>query len=153
MHILKLASLAVGIGQLAAPALAQAPIQLAHNIFVEQVQKPGAGPMRLLEPAKNLISGDRIVLVLNWQTPKNRESFTVISAVPKTVSFQRSSDGTEEISVDHARNWGKLGLLTIRDGGQIRLATPEDATHLRWHIAPPRTTHGHGAITYSAIVR
>jgi hypothetical protein len=66
--------------------------------------------------------------------------------MPRTLQFQGSADGSEEVSVDGGRHWGRLGDLRVGS----RLATPEDVTHVRWHIATPAPT---GQIAYSAIVR
>lgn len=133
---------------LAAPAAALAAplVTLDSAVFVERI-KPGA--VRLLEPARQLNRGDRLVYVVSWQRMGGEGGFTVTNPLPRTVYYQRSATGDEEVSVDGGRRWGKLDSLRVGD----RVATPEDVTHLRWRVAPAQAARGTGRITYSAIVR
>ena len=74
--------------------------------------------------------------------------------LPRTVSFQRSVDGTEEVSIDGGRSWGHLEDLRIRDSdGFIRSAAPEDVTHLRWRVPGSVALRGSGQLTYRGVVR
>lgn len=140
--------------RLAAALILVAPIMAAANplvaldsaVFVERVA-PGAG--RMLEPARQLRRGDRLVYVVNWQRKGGQGGFTVTNPLPRTVYFQRSAEGDEEVSIDGGRNWGRLEALRIGN----RIATPEDVTHVRWRVAPDEAARGSGRITYSAIVR
>ena len=144
--ILGCAGLALVI--LAAPnaAQAQGAVAIDSAVFVERV-KPGA--VRLLEPARELKRGDRLVYVVSWQRRAGDGGFTVTNPLPRTVSFQRSAAGDEQVSVDGGKRWGNLEDLRIG----TRIATPEDVTHLRWRVAPEEAAKGAGRITYSAIVR
>lgn len=135
-------------GMLAVPAIAAASplVALDADVFVERVA-PGA--VRILEPASKLRRGDRLVYVVRWQRFGGSGGFTVTNPLPRTVYYQGSADGTEDVSIDGGRTWGKLEAL--RKGG--RIATPEDVTHIRWRVAPTEAARGAGRITYSAIVR
>jgi hypothetical protein len=97
--------------------------------------------------------GDRLVYVVSWQRLGGTSSlgggFTVTNPLPRTVYYQRSAAGDEQVSVDGGKRWGKLESLRIG----ARIATPEDVTHLRWRVAPGEASKGAGRITYSAIVR
>jgi hypothetical protein len=128
-------------------ALLAAPlVSLNSSVFVERV-KPGA--VRLLEPARQLRRGDRLVYVVSWQRVAGEGGFTVTNPLPRSVYYQRSAQGDEQVSVDGGKRWGKLEELRIG----ARIATPEDVTHLRWRVAPNEAARGTGRITYSAIVR
>lgn len=128
-------------------AIAASPlVALDSKVFVERV-KPGSG--RLLEPARTLKRGDRLVYVVEWQRRGGAGSFTVTNPLPATVYYQGSAFGDEEVSIDGGRNWGKLDML--RKGE--RIATPEDVTHVRWRVHANQAAQGFGRITYSAIVR
>jgi hypothetical protein len=133
-----------------AAALAAPLVTLDSAVFVERV-RPGA--LRLLEPARQLKRGDRLVYVVSWQRLGGTSSlgggFTVTNPLPRTVYYQRSAAGDEQVSVDGGKRWGKLESLRIG----ARIATPEDVTHLRWRVAPGEASKGAGRITYSAIVR
>lgn len=133
---------------LAAPAAAVAAPLIAFDsaIYVERVQ-PGKG--RLLQPAASLRRGDRVVYVVSWFRKAGAGAFTVTNPLPRTVYYQGSADGTEEVSTDGGRHWGKLDRLRIGS----RFATPEDVTHVRWHISANEAAKGSGEIAYSAIVR
>lgn len=133
---------------LAAPAIALATplVALDSAVFVERVM-PGKG--RLLQPAKALKRGDRVVYVVSWYRMGGQGGFTVTNPLPSKVYFQGSADGREEVSIDGGKTWGRLDSL--RTGN--RLATPEDVTHVRWRVPAHEAARGQGQITYSAIVR
>ncbi len=143
-----LLALAVPASAHAAPALAHAApaVALDSAVFVER-NLPDKG--RRLEPARSLTPGDRLVYVVNWHRLGGNGGFVVTNPLPRTVYFQGSANGDEEISVDGGRSWGRLAGLRIGN----RFATPEDVTHVRWRVAPITAAKGSGRIAYSAIVR
>ena len=130
----------------AMPASAAPRIALASDIFVEQARDSG----RVLQPARLLRPGDRVVTIMTWKRsgagPDATGGFTVTNPLPRTLQFQGSADGAEEVSIDGGKSWGRLGQL--RTAGHA--ATPEDVTHVRWRIVTPEPE---GRIAYSAIVR
>jgi hypothetical protein len=77
-----------------AAALAAPLVTLDSAVFVERV-RPGA--VRLLEPARQLKRGDRLVYVVSWQRLGGSSSrgggFTVTNPLPPTVYYQRSAAG------------------------------------------------------------
>ena len=146
--------LGAGIAMLASAAQAQSTWETSRAVYVERVANMADGRMmRAIEPAQGLRTGDRVVLMVEWQANASADGLTVASAVPPELSFQRSSKDGMEISVDGGRKWGRLGQMRIKEGGSLRLASPEDVTHLRWRV--PANNHGaaRNRITYSAIVR
>lgn len=130
-----------------APAFAASEIAIRSAVFVER-EESGAG--RSIERASILSRGQRVVTILNWQAPPNGGSFTVMTRMPASLSFERSSSGNEEVSVDGGRSWGRIGELRVRDRDGWRLAGPDDITHLRWRM---NGRAQQGRITYSARVR
>ncbi|WP_264422794.1 hypothetical protein [Novosphingobium sp. KCTC 2891] len=140
----------------AAPVMAHAaePVRFASDVFVERFQPAGNGrTARVLERADRLRAGDRVVFVVNWKAQQGRE-FTVTNPMPRTVSFQGTAQGDEEVSVDGGRSWGQLGDLAVREAdGRLRRATPEDVTHLRWRVPGAIAALGAGQMTYRGIVR
>ena len=131
---------------LAGPALAAPLIALDSAVYVEKVA-PGKG--RTLQPAAQLNHGDRVVYVVSWYRMGGTGAFTVINPLPRSVWYQGSADGSEEVSLDGGRSWGKLERMRIGN----HFATPEDVTHVRWHVPATQAARGTGEITYSAIVR
>jgi hypothetical protein len=135
----------------ATPALA-GPVSVALDsaIYVERAN----GLTRSLSQADRLSRGDRIVTVLTWQKQSGANTnwgggFTLTNPVPRKVAYQGSAREDEQVSVDGGRTWGRLGEIAIGS----RLATPEDVTHVRWHVAPGQAARGQGRIAYSGIVR
>ena len=131
---------------LAAPAIAAPLVAIDSAVYVERAL-PGKG--RMLQPASQLRHGDRVIYVVSWTRMGGAGSFTVSNPLPRSVYYQGSADGGEEVSLDGGRTWGKLDQMRL--GG--RMATPEDVTNVRWHIPANEAARGAGEITYSAIVR
>lgn len=124
-------------------------IDLTRAVFIERAEPvPGGGTVRTIEPADDLRSGDRVVLMMEWQAASRTASgkgFTLSSAIPGDLYYRRGG-GDTQVSIDGGRNWGQLGGL--RHGS--RLAMAQDVTHLRWRIAPGRDA---GRVSFSAVVR
>ena len=133
---------------LAAPIAAKAnpAVALDSAVFVEKTN-PRTG--RILEPAARFSRGDRLVYVVNWYRVGGQGGFTVTNPLPRSVYYQGSANGDEEVSIDGGKTWGKLDALRVG----TRMATPEDVTHVRWRVAPSTAAQGQGRIAYSAIVR
>ena len=129
---------------------AQTGVEISRAVFVERKAPIAPGRMALsLEPATTLRRGDVVVLMLEWTAPGRPDAFVVSSRVPRDLAFRRSGGMNPQVSIDGGRNWGELG--TLRAGN--RKATPEDVTHLRWHVSDAEAALGRGMLTYSAIVR
>jgi hypothetical protein len=125
-------------------------VSVDSAIYVEHASNDSSrGLTRSLALADRLSRGDRIVTILTWQKQGGTGGFTVVNPLPRKVSYQGSAREDEEVSVDGGRTWGRLGELSV---GQ-RLATAEDVTHVRWHVAPGQAARGQGRIAYSGIVR
>ncbi len=137
-----------GVLALAVPVMALATplIALDSAVYVEKVSPDKS---RTLQPAARLNHGDRVVFVVSWYRMGGTGAFTVTNPLPRSVYFQGSADGSEEVSLDGGKSWGKLEHLRIGD----RHATPEDVTQVRWHVPATEAARGAGEITYSAIVR
>lgn len=141
---------AAGLAMTGPPAHAGSlGVALDSATYVERTN----GLARSLRQADRLSRGDRIVTILTWQKqggPRNdKAGFTVVNPLPRTVAYQGSARGDEQVSVDGGKTWGQLGELTVG----ARLATAEDVTHVRWHVAPRQAAIGQGRIAYSGIVR
>lgn len=144
--IFGLAAAGIAAGAVAAPTA----ITVEKSVFRETIAGAASGKQeRLLEPADRLQRGDSVVLMLEWHAPGRAENFVVSSRVPRDLAFRRSGGMQAEVSIDGGRSWGKLD--TLRKGE--RRATPEDVTHLRWHVSDGDAAIGRGLLTYSAIVR
>lgn len=144
-------ALALAAATLAAGATAaQGGVEISRAVFIERKAPIAPGRMALsLEPATTLKRGDVVVLMLEWTAPGKPGPFVVSSRVPRDLAFRRSGGMNPQVSADGGKSWGKLGSL--RTGS--RKTTPEDVTHLRWHVSDAEAALGRGTLTYSAIVR
>lgn len=122
------------------PAQATGP-QVEGAIYLEH-RDPGE---RMVEPATELRSGDKVVLLVRWNAADDRDGFTVTTPVPPALAFQRDSSDAVEVSVDGGRNWNRLDKL--------RGIRPDQVTHLRWKIGARQAAQGSGSFAYSALVR
>ncbi len=122
-------------------AFAHSAVDIGRSVYVERTRDG----VRELEPANALRAGDKVVLVVEWRASAPGRPFTVQSAVPRDLAFQRAGDDSVEVSTDGGRNWGELGSLMVGS----RLASAEDVTHLRLRVAGERR----GRMTFSAVVR
>jgi len=152
-------SIVLGAGSAAAlhtPMAAQAAdtVSFASDVFVEKfVTVAGGRTSRILARADRLNPGDSVIFVVNW-TARRGNDFTVTNPLPRAIAFQRSADGSEEVSVDGGRTWGRVADLRLRDrDNSLRSATPEDVTHLRWRVPGDVALRGSGQLTYRGVVR
>lgn len=154
----RLALAGLGVVASVAPMAVQAAerVQLASDVFVERFQPaPGGRVARVLERPAALRPGDHLIFVVNWTARSGgARDFTVTNPMPRTVAYQRSLDAEEDVSIDGGQTWGRLDTLRVRErGGQLRHATPEDVTHVRWRVPARLAVLGSGQITYRGVVR
>lgn len=151
-------ALVAALAGMTAPAFAGAsPINLTSKVFVEReiVDSSGRRSVVLEQPSK-VVPGDRLVFVVNYhnasQQPASR--FMVTNPMPSAVAFERTQDGSEEVSIDGGRNWGRLADLRIPmiDGG-VRAATPEDVTHIRWFVPQTLGAGSGGKLSFRGTVK
>jgi hypothetical protein len=136
-------SIAISFGMLPATTLATPNVATDSAVFVERLR---SDTVRHLEPAERLSRGDRVVTIVTWHRLGGEGSFTITNPLPNSVSYQKSTRGDEQVSIDGGQNWGRLADLEIGS----RNATAEDVTHVRWSIS---AQSGEGHIAYSGIVR
>ncbi|MBT2133581.1 hypothetical protein KK137_04460 [Croceibacterium sp. LX-88] len=117
----------------ATPASAQR-IAIDRSVYLER----WVGGAMQVEPATQLLRGDRVVTILSWDAPEDG-SYTVVSPVPAGLAVQSASHANVEISLDGGRSWQRLA-----DPEHI----PQATTHLRWRLEGSA-----GRLSYRAIVR
>lgn len=137
----------VAAALVAQPINAADKVEISRGIYVEDLAADGT---LALEPASMLRKGDSVVLVISWRARNAAKGFTLASAIPGALSFQKSSTEATEISTDGGRSWRRLdhGARRAREG--YNAPSPDAITHLRWRVAPDKER---GQVTYRAIVR
>ena len=81
----------------ASAAAAASAVDIDRSVYVER-RDDG---VRALEPATTLKKGDKVVLVLEWRAAAHGRGFTVESAVPRPLAFQRAGSDAVEVSTDN----------------------------------------------------
>ncbi|WP_070153567.1 hypothetical protein [Sphingobium phenoxybenzoativorans] len=139
-----------------AAALAQQPVTLSSNVFVEKVSNDlNGGERRVLAAPGQLGQGDRLVFVLRYRNdgPAPVSRFAVTNPVPQSVRIDTARQDMQ-VSVDGGRNWGRLDKLQLRTPfGGTRRATADDITHVRWTVNSPVSPGATGQIAYRGVVR
>ena len=133
----------------ASAVAANGGVTIERSVYLEQSEKVDGRTVRALAPASELRKGDRVVLMLHWRAPGRDADFVVSSRIPRTLAFRRSGGRDAQVSVDGGRSWGQLADLRV---GGYR-ATPEDVTHLRWHVGDAEAALGRGMVSFAAVVR
>ncbi len=133
----------------AQPAVPPPNVALDSAVYVEHTSMQGGEPVHMLEPAGQLAHGARVVTLVSWFRLGGSGGFTVTNTLPRSLHYQLSANGDEQVSVDGGKSWGHLGTLQIG----ARLASPEDVTHVRWRISEAEALAGSGRMTYSGLVR
>ena len=142
--------LAAALAALSASAVAaNSGVTIERSVYLEQSENVDGRTVRALAPASELRKGDRVVLMLHWRAPGRGDDFVVSSRIPRSLAFRRSGGRDAQVSVDGGRSWGQLADLRVRN----HRATPEDVTHLRWHVDDAEAAMGQGMVSFAAVVR
>jgi uncharacterized repeat protein (TIGR01451 family) len=141
----------------ASAVLAQSPIQLSSNIYVEKIEMraDGATAVTLETPAK-ILPGDQLVFVVRYKNVGHQAAsgLTVTNPIPRAIRFNGTSDGTEIVSVDGGKNWGPLGQLKVAGAdGKSRPALMTDVTHLQWRINQSLAAGAAGKLIFRGVVK
>ncbi|HAF40748.1 MAG TPA: hypothetical protein DCG90_03135 [Sphingobium sp.] len=139
----------------AMPAMAQPPLRLDTQMFVERVTTDLNGrPRRILASANRLTPGDQLIVLLHWRNEGSAplRAAAVTRALPRGVELDLS-DPAMQLSVDGGVHWGRLDQLWLPTPlGGTRRAVAADITHVRWTL--PHAPAGHaGRLSYRATIR
>lgn len=141
---------------IAAPAQANSQIELQSQVFVERIIKNGDRSAVQLEKPEQVLPGDKLIFILRYRNTGNSPvtDFVITNPLPEAVAFQETLDGSEEVSVDGGKSWGRLKNLRISKGnGRFRAAFPADVTHIRWSILQVITKGSEGKLTFRGVVK
>ncbi len=141
----------------ASPVLAANQIDLKSEVFVERVVRASNGASTVvLQAPSRVLPGDNLVFILTYRNAGTAPAsdFVITNPLPAAVSFQRSAEGGEMVSIDGGRSWGRLAELRVTEAdGRIRHAVPEDVTHLRWQMPDSVAAGQSGRLSFRGVVR
>lgn len=139
------------------PALAAAPVELSSDIFIEKQKKmPDGSFSTVLEMPKLILPGDQLVFVVRYRNASGKPAtnFSVTNPIPAAISFSGTSDGSEIVSVDGGKSWGKLSQLRVKQAdGNSRIALASDVTHLKWHMNQMLAAGDAGKLIFRGVVK
>lgn len=148
---------AIGFSLVSGAALAVSPIQLSSDIYVEKQQKQADGKNAVvLEAPKTILPGDQLVFVVRYKNvgSTNANGVTVTNPIPRAIAFSGTSDGTEIVSIDGGKNWGKLSQLrTASTDGTSRPALMTDVTHIKWTVNQTLAAGSAGKLIFRGVVK
>jgi uncharacterized repeat protein (TIGR01451 family) len=141
----------------AGAAWAVSPIQLTSDIYVEKEQKQADGKSAVvLESPKSILPGDQLVFVVRYKnvSATTANGVTVTNPIPRAIAFSGTSDGTEIVSIDGGKNWGKLSQLrTANTDGSSRAALMTDVTHIKWTMNQTLAAGSVGKLIFRGVVK
>lgn len=156
-HAVKFAILATSSFTAAMPAMAASPVELTSDIFVETQQKrPDGSFATTLEAPKMIVPGDSLVFVVRYRNKgaKPATNFTVTNPIPAAIAFSGTSDGSEVVSIDGGKSWGKLSQLRVTmANGESRAALMTDVTHIKWHMNQMLAAGEAGKLIFRGVVK
>ncbi len=136
---------------------AASPIQLSSDIYVEKLQKLAGGKSSVvLEAPKTIVPGDQLVFVVRYKNVGSQvaNGFTVTNPIPRAIAFSGTSDGTEIVSIDGGKNWGRLSQLRVaKIDGTSRSALMTDVTHIKWKLNQSLAAGSAGKLIFRGVVK
>lgn len=139
-------------------AHAQGQIEIDSAVFQEvEVETEDGRIERRQVPASRVIPGNEVVYVISYRNVGDApaENVAITNPVPAELSYVASQGPlpVSSVSVDQGTNYGILGDLSVPGpDGELRPATTNDVTHLRW-IVPALPAGSEGAVSFTARVR
>ena len=130
----------------------------------QTVQKVAVTQLENGETVENLIAaekvapGETVVYTFNYVNSPDTTSENVVLVMPvpdEVVYVEGSITGEAALvsfSADGGESFMTRGRLTIREGDEVRVATSDEITHIRWTLESlePAAT---GAVSYRGILK
>lgn len=131
------------------------PMKLESMVQLLRADESGADSQPQLVEPQGVVPGDTLVFTTTYHNGGSSavKNFVIVNPVSAELLLSAEAADQTEVSVDGAKNWGRLGTLTVSDiNGQKRLANAGDITHLRW-VVDEVPAQGTGKVQFSARVR
>jgi uncharacterized repeat protein (TIGR01451 family) len=155
--IIKLCFTAILLAVGSVPAMAAAPVELSSDIYVEtQKKRPDGTFATVLEAPTLIVPGDQLIFVVRYRNAGNSpvRNFTVTNPMPSAIQFSGTSDGTETVSIDNGKTWGKLSELRVKmASGMSRPALMTDVTQIKWKLTQTLAAGEAGKLIFRGVVK
>ncbi len=125
----------------AAMAFAQGSghLELTTVVQKEQISVDDDGKQQKeLVQAATVLPGDSVIYTITFRnvSQESAENVTITNPVPVNLTYESGSafgPGTViEFSVDGGKYYSVASELTVTENGEVRAATADDYTHIRW---------------------
>ena len=152
-------ALIIAASVFAALTPASAGVQATQSVEkVTTSQLPNGETLETLVTAEKVAPGETVVYSLNYaNSPETvSENVVLVMPVPNEVVYVEGSvtgdDALVSFSADGGESFMTRGRLTIREGDEVRVATSDEITHIRWtfEALEPAAT---GAVSYRGILK
>lgn len=138
-------------------ALAANDVTVVSDMFVEKtVVQPGAKPKIVLVKQKSGPPGTKLVFMHSYRNGGTAPAanFAMTNKMPAGVVYLGSDDATALVSVDNEKTFGPLATAKLRRAdGNLRAATHDDVTHVRWVRTGAIPVGGTGKFSFRGLVK
>jgi len=124
------------------------------------VQMPDGTENLSRAPAELVIPGERVVYTLSYTNDDAAPASDLVLTmpVPPEIKYMEGSATEAGAKIVYSADGGqsfanRSALRTIGTDGNIRTATSEDITHIRWTIAGPVSVGGSGSLSFKGILK
>ena len=124
------------------------------------VQMPDGTESITRGPAELVIPGERVVYTLNFTNDKAEPASDLVLTMPvpseiKFMDGSASSTGAKTVySADGGQSFAdRTQLRKVGADGNVRTATAEDITHIRWTVAGPIAAGESGDLSFKGILK
>jgi uncharacterized repeat protein (TIGR01451 family) len=149
----------------AAPlAMANNAVTLSSEAVIERTEVGADGKERTVAKQPKdviVVPGDRVVFTLKYANngAEPAKGFRATNPMPGPVQFVSVLENWAEVSVDGGASWGKLDQLKVSkdkpdgSGKELRAASPEDVTHVRWVFADAIAPGAKGSVSFRGLIK
>ena len=112
------------------------------------------------ETAEKIVPGERIVYSLNYENDAAAPANDIVLTmpIPPEVKFIEGTADAPQTNVTYSADGGesfssRQSVMLIDNSGNIRAASADELTHIRWTVPGPIPAGDSGALSFSASVR
>ena len=144
-------------GQTVAYAQEAGHLKLTTVVQKEEVTTTDSGDRKTeLVAAEKVIPGDSVVYTITFEnvSDESADHVTITNPVPQYLSYVQGSafgpGAVIEFSVDGGQQYDAADALFVADNGEIRPATADDYTHIRWVLQDELAAGAQGMARFRA---